>query len=537
MALFLLSAHGWLYGQEEVYLYYYRVYFKDKGENSTANFAPEDLLSARALDRRKKAGIDVPDFRDLPVFSDYINQIRSAGFTLHSSSKWMNTALFKTQVPVDINILLDLQFVGEVKIVKRPAAKSAFNNKLAFQTEQSDFPPYNLQVSMVNGNLIHNSGFDGKNILIAVLDGGFLNADKISSLYDLLNRNGIKAGYDFVNKNKSVYNTSTHGTAVLSILAGNIPGFIEGTAPGADYLLLKTEDVTSEFPCEEDFWAAGAEFADSAGADIISSSLGYFNFDDPLLNYKYADLNGNTTFVTRAAEIAASKGIIVVNSAGNERDKTWKYIIPPSDGDSVMAIGAVDWNKNISSFSSAGPTSDGRVKPDNVAMGVGVSLQISTSGISRSNGTSFSCPVISGMAACLMQAVPQATSYDIIKVMHLAGDRASSPDSLYGFGIPDMVHALSELQDIYIKTPDEETIAWPNPTTGEFELIFRRPPVNFTMEIFSITGKLIYRKDFHAYTGRSIKVTELQNRDQGVYFIRLFNADGVSVQKIIKLRN
>ena len=213
---------------------------------------------------------------------------------------------------------------------------------------------------MINGYPIHDSGYDGKNVLIAVLDGGFMNADQISSLNGLRNRNGIKATYDFVKKNKTVYNSSTHGTAVLSVLAGNLPGLIEGTAPGADYLLLKTEDVESEFPCEEDFWAAGAEYADSAGADIISSSLGYFNFDDSTLNYKYSDLDGKTAFVTRVADIAASKGILVVNSAGNERNSFWKRIIFPSDGDSVIAVGAVDGNNTISSFSSAGPSADGQ---------------------------------------------------------------------------------------------------------------------------------------------------------------------------------
>ena len=208
------------------------------------------------------------------------------------------------------------------KLLKTPGKKNNFNDKLDFKIEQADLPPFDRPVTMVNGNPLHNSGYDGKNILIAVLDGGFINADQISSLNGLRNRNGIKTTYDFVKKNNSVYNSSSHGTAVLSVLAGKITGQIEGTAPGADYLLLKTEDVESEFPCEEDFWAAGAEFADSSGADIISSSLGYFNFDDPTLNYKYSDLDGNTAFVTRVADIAASKGILVVNSAGNERTQS-----------------------------------------------------------------------------------------------------------------------------------------------------------------------------------------------------------------------
>jgi hypothetical protein len=535
--LLFLSAGNLLFGQGSTYSYYYRVYFRNKGENPTGNYVPGDLLSSRALDRRQKAGIPVPDFRDIPVYPDYLNQISSSGFKLHCTSKWMNTALFKTQSPADINILLNLSFVSDVKIVKTPGLKNNFNDKLNFQVVQADLPPFDRPVTMVNGYPLHNSGFDGKGILIAVLDGGFTNADQISSLDDLQNRKGIKATYNFVENNEFVYSFHNHGTAVLSVLAGKIPGFIEGTAPGADYLLLRTEDVESEFPCEEDFWAAGAEFADSAGADIISSSLGYFNFDDPALNYKISDLDGNSAFVTRVADIAASKGILVVNSAGNERNKDWKRIIFPADGDSVVAAGAVDGNNNISDFSSAGPSADGRIKPDNVAMGVSVPVQISATSIARSSGTSFSCPVLSAMTACLMQAVPRALNTDIIKVLHSSADRYSSPDSLYGYGIPDMVIALAKLQDIYVKVPDEETIAGPNPTTGNIEITFREPPEFLTVEIVSMTGKIIFRKDFHDYAGRTLSITELQNREQGIYFIRLIKGITVNVHKIIKLRN
>ena len=534
--LLLLSAANWLHGQGLTYSCYYRVYLRDKGENATGNYTAGDLLSTRALDRRQKAGIPVPDFRDIPVNMSYLNQISDSGFKLHCTSKWMNTALFKTQSPSDINPILALPFVTEVKIVKTPGKKNSFNDKLEFQVEQADLPPYDRPVTMVNGYSLHNSGYDGKGILIAVLDGGFINADQISSLNDLRNREGIKATYDFVENNGFVYGFHNHGTAVLSVLAGKIPGWIEGTAPGADYLLLKTEDVESEFSCEEDFWAAGAEFADSAGADIISSSLGYYNFDDSTLNYKYSDLNGNNAFVTRVADIAASKGILVVNSAGNERNKEWKRIIFPSDGDSVLAVGAVDGNNLISTFSSAGPSADRRIKPDNVTMGVSVPVQTSATSIGRSNGTSFSCPVLSGMAACLMQAVPRALNSNVIEALHSGGDKHNSPDSLYGYGIPDMVIALTKLQDLYVKVPDEETIAGPNPTTGDIEIIFRQPPENLTIEIISMTGKIIFRKDFPDYAGRTLRITELQNKEQGVYFIRLIKAYGVNVHKIIKLR-
>ncbi len=537
ITILVLSATSLLKGQTLTYSYFYRVYLRDKGDNAINNYTSSDLLSDRAITRRQKAGITVPDFNDLPVYIPYLNQIAASGLRLHCTSKWMNTALFKAQSPADINTLLALPFVINVEIVKSPGKKSIYSDKLDFQVEQTDLPPYDRPITMINGSPIHNSGYDGKNILIAVLDGGFLHADQISSLNNLRSRNGIKATYDFVKKSAPVYNSSTHGTAVLSVLAGQIPATIEGTAQGAEYLLLKTEDTESEFPCEEDFWAAGAEFADSAGADIISSSLGYYNFDDPALNYKFSELDGNSAFVTKVAGIAASKGILIVNSAGNERNKDWKRIIFPADGFNVLAVGAVDGNNLISDFSSAGPSADGRIKPDNTTMGVSVPVQTSETIVGRANGTSFSCPVLSGMAACLMQAVPLALTGDIIYVLHSSSDRYNSPDSLYGYGIPDMVLALTKLQDIYTKLPDKETIAGPNPTTGEIELIFRQPPENFTLEIISMTGKIIYRKNYPEYAGRTLILTELLNKEQGIYFIRVLKGTGADVLKIIKLRN
>jgi serine protease AprX len=536
VALLLLSTTNSLNGQGPVYFYFYRVYLRDKGGSLSSDYSPLDLISSRALERREKAGIPVPDYRDIPVNRSYLDIISGLGLKLHTTSKWMNTALFKSQSAFDVNSLLSLPFVTDVKTVKTPGKKSGFANKLDFQIIQTDFPPYDRPLTMINGSPMHDSGYDGKNILIAILDGGFINADIISSLNALRARKGIKTTYDFVKNNKSVYNISSHGTAVLSVLAGKIPGQIEGTAPGADYLLLKTEDVESEFPCEEDFWTAGAEFADSIGADIISSSLGYFNFDDPALNYKISDLDGNTAFVTRAADIAASKGILVVNSAGNERNSSWKRIIFPSDGGSVLAAGAVDADNHISGFSSAGPSSDGRIKPDNVAMGVSVPVQTSDNIVGRANGTSFSCPVLSGMAACLFQAVPLALNTDIIKVLHSTADRFSDPDSLYGYGLPDIVLALNELQNIYTKVPEKGIIVYPNPTTASFEIIFQAPPENIRIEIISLTGKLLFNKDYSDYAGRTLIITELQNREQGIYFLRVITGTGVSVRKIIKLR-
>lgn len=525
-----------LNGQTDQFRYFYRVYFTDKNLNINIT-DPSSLLSERALVRRQKSGIPAPDLRDLPVFSGYLNQIKSLGLSLHCTSKWLNTGLFKTAEPLNTDILLTLPFVKDVKIVKSPAGKSMYADKLDFVADESDFPAYDKPLTMTGGQALHNAGFDGKGILVAVLDGGFNDADIIPSLELLRKRKGIKTTRDFVTGNLNVFDHHTHGTAVLSVLAGQIEGVIRGTAPGADFMLFRTEDTSDEFPVEEDFWAAAAEFADSAGADIITSSLGYSYFDDPLLNYKFSDLDGNSAFVTRAADIAASKGILVFCSAGNERNKSWERILAPSDGDSVMCIGAVDENEIISAFSSAGPSADGRVKPDIAAMGVSVTIQTSPSSVSYASGTSFSCPVMSGMTACLLQAVPAATNAGIMEAVHQSADRFNSPDSLYGYGIPDMSVALKKLQDAVLKIPENDFIAFPNPTTGDIEIIFREQPESIRLEIFSSTGKFIHSNYFSTFAGRSLRINALNNREQGIYFIRLTTGTGVYFQKIIKLKS
>jgi hypothetical protein len=537
LPLLIVSIGLKIQGQPAEYPYYYRIYFTDKGNNSPDDYKPSQLLSDRAVERREKASIVFPDFRDIPVFNEYINKISSKGLKLHCSSKWMNTALFKTNSYVSPDTLMVMPFVTDAKVVKAPAKKNTMNDKLQFDITDTFDSSYDRPVTMLNGYALHGQGYNGDGILIAVLDGGFDNAEEISSLTELRSRNGIKATVDFVRNTGFVYNSSTHGTAVLSILAGKLPGVIEGTAQNADYLLLKTEDVGSEFPCEEDFWIAGAEFADSAGADIISSSLGYSTFDDPTLNYVPADLNGDRAFVTMAADIAASKGMLVFNSAGNERNKTWKKIIFPADGDSVVAVGAVDGNNTISAFSSSGPSYDRRIKPDNTAMGVSVPAQTSATTTGGVNGTSFSCPVLSGMTACLMQAVPDAKNTEIMTALRESAHIFLSPDSLYGYGIPDMGVALVRLQDMLVEIPDELSAAGPNPTTGEFQIIFRELYESIVVEIFTTTGRLVWKKEYDNFAGRILRINELKYREQGLYIVRITTPGAAIVHKIIKLRD
>jgi hypothetical protein len=521
--------------QTESYEYFYRIYFKDKGDNYVTGFEPEELLSGKAIKRRQKAGVSLIDYRDLPVYYGYIEQVSSKGLEFHCSSKWMNTGLFKSHVIADLSALSGLPFIHAVKPVRVPSGKSIKADKLHFETYDDGVTSFDRPITMINGNILHNSGYRGKGVLIAVIDGGFYNTDVIESLAPLRKRDGIVATYDFIENDKFVYGYHNHGTAVLSVLAGNLPGKIAGSAPEAGYMLLRSEDTTTEYPAEEDYWASAAEYADSAGADIITSSLGYYNFNNPIFDYKYTDMNGKTAFITRVADIAASKGILVICSAGNERDNNWQRIIAPADGDSVLAVGAVDRNNQISTFSSAGPSADGRIKPDNVTMGVAVPVQVVLNAVVRSDGTSFSCPVLSGMAACLIQAVPQAGITDIINTLHMCADRYNSPDSLYGYGIPDFAEAVISLQEKYISKPEKETTTGPNPFTDDILITFREVPGYLWLEIYSLSGQVMVRRYYTDYIGRELVINDLNGAPAGMYMVKLTTGKGVFIHKVIKI--
>ena len=516
-------------------LYFYRFYFSDKG-TSPGDFSADQLLSPAAIARREKYGIEQVDEIDLPVSSQYISEVSQHGLAFKCASKWMNTAVYTSPSPVSTAELEELTFITEVRLVKHPAV-SVKNGYSKYGTTEhaADGDEFDPRVPL-NGTILHQSGFTGRGVTIAVLDAGFVNADVIEALMSLRQRGGIIATHDFVNGSDYVYDYHTHGTSVLSILAGNLPGMIHGTAPGADYLLLRSEDAATEYPVEEDYWAAAAEYADSAGADVITSSLGYFTFDDPLMDYSFSDMDGNTTFITQAADIAASKGILVVVSAGNERNKEWLRIIAPSDGQQVIGVGAVNQDLTISDFSSAGYSADGRVKPDVVAPGVNLNIQNTPGQVYSGSGTSFSCPVISGLSASLMQAVPASSPTEIISILQESSDRYNNPDTLYGYGLPDFLKALQLLEDIHSYTPADAVTAGPNPFFDEIVLWFRDSPGSLSVTVTATDGRCVINRNFPDYAARSYRLDGFDAMGQGIYMVRVVTDTDEKVFKMVRIK-
>jgi hypothetical protein len=514
-------------------LWFYRVWFKDKTDQ-ISDYSPEQLLSHAALNRRAKYGIPLLTESDIPVSRQYLTSLAGSGLETRCTSRWLNTAVLSSAQPVEITAIEDYDFIDSICIVKHPVEPSKkIPNKyglIEMHDQQAAFDPR----IPVNGHILHQSGLTGRNVTIAVLDAGFAYADAIESLEPLRQRNGIVSTWDFVNRSAYVFDYHSHGTSVLSILAGVLPGIINGTAPGADYMLLRTEDDRTEFPIEQDYWVAAAEYADSAGADIITSSLGYYTFDDPSMDYSFSDMDGNTTFVTRGADIAASKGILVVSSAGNERNKEWIRIIAPSDGVSVLGIGAVKHDLTISDFSSAGNSSDGRVKPDVVAPGVSIPIQFEPLVWHSGSGTSFSCPVVSGLCASLMQAVPKASPADIMKVVQESSDRYLQPDTLYGYGLPDFLKALRLAEERHSFIPEVKMTAGPNPFTEEIILWFHEPPVHLTITVSTLSGRTVIEKYFPSFAARSFRLSGLGTLAQGLYLVRVVTDQGERVFKMIR---
>ena len=439
----------------------YIVRLKDKGSNPYSLANPSQYLSARAIQRRTRYGIAI-DSADLPITPRYIDSIRLAGaVTILNYSKWLNQVAIQTTDATALAKINAFPFVisaGPIAALIQPV-EHPVNKQLDAPSTIIPGDPipqvvtdyYNYgqsygQIHLHNGEFLHNRGFRGQGMQLAVLDAGFYHYLTLPTFDSIRANNQVLGTWDFVAGDASVDEDHTHGMNCLSVIAANMPGVFMGGAPKASFYLYRTEDVASEYPIEEENWAAGAERADSLGVDVCSTSLGYFTFDNPIFNHTYADMNGNNTMIAIAADIAAKKGMLIVVAAGNEGNSAWHYIITPADGDSVMAIGAVSTSGQVAGFSSYGPSSDGQIKPSVAATGVNAVIANPTTGQpSFGNGTSFACPNMAGLSTCLWQAFPEVNNMSIINNLQQSADRFNNPDNRTGYGIPNMKKAFVQL--------------------------------------------------------------------------------------------
>jgi hypothetical protein len=526
---------------------FYVVTFKDKDNSSFSTAHPEEFLTQKAIDRRQRQKIKI-NFTDLPITSTYKNSIENLGIKIRLEVKWFNAIVIQT-TPDMLGFIQPLSFVasieslGPVPTYKSRSIKPFFKNetlKNLFSKKSSQSANYGIaksQVEQICGNLLHNQGYLGQGITIAVLDAGFKNLNDLSIFNNFRNNGHLKGVKDFTGNANFLTNLDdAHGTEVLSLLAGILDSVQLGTAPEADYWLIRTEDVNAEYPLEEYNWTAGAIYADSVGVDIISSSLGYYQFDPPYTssNYTVEQLNGKTTIVSRAAEKASEKGILVVNAAGNEGLTNWKKIIAPADADSVLTVGAVTTSGVPASFSSYGPSADGRIKPDVAATGYGTALANPTSNtLITGNGTSFSTPIIAGMCACLWQGNPLASNYDLLKALRITASKSSDPTDQMGFGIANFYKAylfLKKKEKVSMNKPS--FMVTPNPSKDKFDLIIMKNSIlDWTIEIYSISGKLIERQT-HVVPEKTISIGN--SLKSGIYLLRVMGGSEMAIEKIIK---
>jgi serine protease AprX len=433
----------------------YWVEFKDKDHTPYSIHRPAEFLSARAIERRARAGIAVTA-EDLPVDPAYVEALRRAGVRIHHTSRWLNAATVIAD-RAQADQLGALAFVRKVGYLGRHIPpRNPANRRPKQRTPLAEAPKVGgratvfgytgLQNSLLDAHTLYEAGVRGAGKYVAVLDGGFSNVDTLPFFDSLAANHRLFQGWDFVEGDGAVYESASHGTSVLSVMGAHLPGYFIGTAPDATYFLVKTEDTAGEYPVEEANWIAGAEWADSLGADVINASLGYTHFNDTSLNHSYRTLDGRTALGSRGAVIAATKGMIVLNSAGNEGNDPWRHIGVPADAPGLIAVGAVDHDGRRADFSSVGPTADGRIKPDLVAPGDQVVVAGNTgTELGMSSGTSLASPMLAGGIAALWSAYPARTAAEVLDAVFASADQRDAPDNARGYGLPDLARAWLRL--------------------------------------------------------------------------------------------
>lgn len=512
------------------------VYLADKENVLTAIANPITILTQEAIDRKSAHSVII-DERDVPINENYISQLKAqTGITVMAKSKWFN-AVHVRGTQTNIESLSNLSFVSSIEFADRSLNSSrVFQNQNKFAIEEAlvDFNYGNAsnQIEMFNGDELHIADYTGSGMIVAVLDAGFPNVDEMSSFQRLRDAGNLLGGYDFVNRTSDIYAYAgnSHGTNVLSTMAGFVQDLFVGTAPDAQYYLFRTENAASENPIEESLWVEAAERADSLGVDVINTSLGYTTYDNSNYSYTTADMDGNTAFITRGANIAFEKGMLLVNSAGNSGNDSWTIVGAPADAPGVLSIGAVDANGNYAFFSSQGNGSQPTQKPDVVAQGQ-ASYVISTNDvIYTSNGTSFSSPIMAGGIVCLWQALPDLTNVEIMQLVQESGSQYNNPDYFLGYGIPDLQLALiNGLSLTEFEIEELDLNIYPNPFSDEISISI---PENEFVEIsiFNILGKLVKQGTLT----NSAPSLDVRSLSQGIYISKLQSGNIIKTIKLIK---
>ncbi len=520
------------YSQEDAW-----VYFRDKPDSQYYFANPLQMLSQRALDRRITQNIPL-DLLDIPIHQAYIDQITTTpGITVKAKSKWLN-CLHIRGTQVDIQALSLLSFVDHISfanrtlnVIRKISNFTTFNsvNKTLESLVSYNYGTSANQIQMLNGHLLHQQNYTGTGKIIAVLDAGFPGVDVAQPFQRLRDNNQILGGYNFVNRSSNVYSMSTHGTMVLSTMGGYSDNQLVGTAPDSSYYLFVTEDSTSENPLEESLWVEAAEMADNLGADVINTSLGYFVYDNSNYSYTYADMNGITAFSSRGADIAFSRGMVVVVSAGNSGNSSNVHIGAPADAIHVLTVGAVDSVRNYANFSSIGPSFDGRIKPD--VMAQGLFAVVSTPGgiITTNSGTSFSGPIMAGMVASFWQAFPTFTNAQIVQFIKESADHFTNTNPQYGYGIPNfqlaLTNALSSLQ-----FHSDLITVYPNPVKDVVSFSIPTIASSKEISIYNSLGQMVINQS----SLNQIQNISLQSLESGIYIYKIAVANGTKIGKIIK---
>jgi len=515
------------------------IYLTDKENVQSSIDNPISILTQRAIDRKNAHGVMI-DARDVPVNESYISQLKlQTGITVMAKSKWFN-AVHVMGTETDINALSSLGFVANIDFADKSLNSGRLvqsKNKFEVEESQVNFVYGNTQnqVDMINADALHLQDYTGEGILIAVLDASFTNVETMSAFQRLRDNGDLLGGYDFVDGTSNVYAYNSgglsHGTRVLSTMAGYIQDQFVGTAPDASYYLFRTEVGYSETPVEMSYWVEAAERADSLGVDVINSSLAYKDFDGTSYDYTASEMNGITTFISKGANIAHEKGILVVNSAGNSgiNDGANGGIWAPADAEGVLSLGAVNSLGDVASFSSRGSAFQPTIKPDVMAQGQGAYVVSESNTILTNNGTSFSSPITAGGLACLWQALPNATNTEIMSYVRQSASQYSTPDYNYGYGVPNLELALN----IGLSVEEEKENGFkifPNPVSNTLYIkaFYENEPMS--LGIYNVLGKVVLQKEI-TEANTDIDVTSLAT---GMYIISLKSNSTSKTFKLIK---